>query len=206
MSDELLRRDVVGTAVAHTLTRRAYQNPDASVRTACYDAIGLLSTAFAFDRAYGNAHTNTSVIVTDFLSKPEFQPCAESGAALKKHYGAIIKEWRRRVTDKGSSTFFGIVMRHLGSGGTAMLFEEWRGMRPAEREDLLLRVAYQDETTPVVRKGLVGALLDNSFDVRAAAHKALTAHEAPLDELDDSAADDAIEKALPRLHKWAQET
>jgi len=39
-----------------------------------------------------------------------------------------------------------------------------------------------------------------------AAHQALRAHGAPLRELDASARDAVVEKALPRLRKWAGET
>jgi len=206
VTEELLRRDAVGTGVAEGLARRAYRARESGERAACWDALARLAAAFAFDRAWGDAHTNTGVVVTDFFASAEVRPCPESDAALRAHLGAILGEWRQRVTDKGSSTFFGIVMRHMGSDGTAMLLAEWPRMNADEREDLLRRVAYEDEASPAVRRGVVAALLDDSFDVRDAAHQALRAHGAPLRELDASARDAEVEKALPRLRKWAGET
>jgi hypothetical protein len=189
-----------------SFVRRVAEEPDTPDKAALYDAIVAIGVPFAFDTAWGDSHTNTSVEVTEFLAEARFPVCAESRAAVTRHFPALLKEWRGRVTRKGSSVFFGITLRHVGAAGAAALCGEWDGMDENEREDLLRRLAYEDEAGRAVRERMVGALLDPSPDVREAAFAALRAHGAPLGDLDPSARESELEKGLSELRRWAQET
>lgn len=206
VDEQRMRSDLVGTSVVTSFIRRVAEEPETRDRAALYDAIVAIGVPFAFDTAWGDSHTNTSVMVTEFLAEAKFPVCKESRDAVTRHFPSLLAEWRGRVTRKGSSVFFGITLRHVGAAGAAALCAEWGGMDANEREDLLLRLAYEDEAGRAVRERMVGALLDPGPDVREAAFAALRAHGAPLGDLDASARDSELEKALPALRRWAEET
>lgn len=202
--DARLRRDVVAVAVVTSFIRRIAVDPQDKDRVALYDVIAEAGVYSAFDRAYGDAHPKLTEDVTEFFGEPRFLACDESRAALRKVLPRLVAQWRERVTSKGSSTFFGIVLRHLEGEGQEVLVAEWAHMREAERYDLLKRLAGEDALAPAARVGAVAALADPSLDVKEAALEALEAHGAPVGELDASAREADFERALPRLRKWTE--
>ncbi|HEX5138288.1 MAG TPA: hypothetical protein VFY93_15035 [Planctomycetota bacterium] len=206
VDDAVLRRDVVASTVATTFMRRIVDRPLEPRKAALYDALALVLARFAFDPAYGDAHTETSVDAGDFFGDPAIPPCAESRAAFRHRLPEMLLAWRARATRKGSSTFFGVVLRHLGAeGGEALVLERGR-MDEEERKDLLLRLKDEEEIGPGARMALVEGLLDVSLDVREAAWHGLSKQGAPVDGIDPSARDRDIRAALPPLRAWAQKT
>ncbi|MHC4134218.1 MAG: hypothetical protein ACYTDU_07160 [Planctomycetota bacterium] len=202
----LLKRDNIALAVVTSFIRRIFEDPKERWRKELYDVIAMAGVHFSFDPAYGESHTATGVEVGDFYGDAIFPVCEESRASLRKALPAVLEQWRKRVTDKATSSFFGIVLRHLGEKGAETLFGEWVGMREDERYDLLKRIADQEALGPVARRHTVEALLDASIDVREAAFEALEAHQAPLGDLDASARERDIEKAMAPLRQWARKT
>ncbi|MHC4817420.1 MAG: hypothetical protein ACYTF8_05155 [Planctomycetota bacterium] len=202
----LLKRDSIALAVVTSFIRRIFEDPKDPWRKELYDVIGMAGVHFSFDPAYGESHTYTGVEVGDFFGDAIFPVCEESRASLRRALPALLEQWRKRVTDKGTSSFFGVVLRHLGKEGAEVLFGEWARLNEDERYDLLKRVADQEALGPVARLHTVEALLDASIDVREAAFEALEAHEAPLGDLDVSARESDIEKGLAPLRQWARKT
>lgn len=202
----LLKRDSIALAVVTSFIRRIYEDPEDPWRKELYDVIAEAGVHFSFDPVYGDAHTGTGVEVGNFFGQAIYPVCEESRASLRKTLPRVIEQWRRRVTDKGSSSFFGIVLRHLGAEGAEVLFREWGRMNEDERYDLLKRMAEEETLGPLARRCTVEALLDESVDVREAAFGALEAHRAPLGDLDASARDSDIEKGMGPLRQWAKKT
>ncbi len=201
VDEYLQKRDLVCfcvlTASLRYVVRKA---PD----QAHYDLIAYAGVHFAFDPVYGEAYTHTGSEIGDFFTDPGFQPRAETAVALGKQLPAYLAQWRRRSTDRATSTFFGIVLRHLGAPGAVALVGEFAGCNEDERYDLLARLRREDELLPPARQCLVGALTDESYDVREAAFSALEAHQAPIDGLDASAREEDIARVLPALRQWAK--
>jgi hypothetical protein len=206
VDDAVLRRDAIASTVATSFMRRIVERPDDPHRAALYDALAVVAVNFVFDPAYGDAHTETSVDVGDFFADAGFSPCAESQAALARHLPPLLVAWRARVTRKGSSSFFGVVLRHLGAEGAEALVLEWGGMDAEERKDLLLRLKDQEELLEGARLKLVAGLLDPSMDVREAAVAALRKQGAPVEGLDSSVPDDEMARAAGPLRDWARKT
>jgi len=202
----LLKRDNIALAVVTSFIRRVFEDPKERWRRELYDVVAMAGVHFSFDPAYGESHTATGIEVGDFYADAVFPVCEESRASLAKALPAVLEQWRNRVTDKATSSFFGIVLRHLAKEGAEILFREWEGMNEDERFDLLKRIADQEALGPVARLQTVEALLDASIDVRGAAFEALEAHQAPLGDLDASARERDIEKAMAPLRQWAQKT
>lgn len=200
---ELMKRDKIANAIVTSFLRRILEAPDDPYRAALYDAVAYAGVHFSFDPAYGDSHTITGVEVSDFFSLGEFPVTEESKAALQEHLEASIAAWRKRVTDKSTSMFFGIHLRHLGAVAADRFLREWEGMNADERYDLLKRTEDVEGLSPAGRLRVVEALLDTSLDVRAAAVETLEALGAPLGELDGSAREEEIRAALPRLRLWA---
>lgn len=204
IDDAVLRRDVIASTVATTFMRRIADRPDDPYREALYDALALVLARFAFDPLYGDAHTETSVDVGDFFADARFPPCAASRAAIERHLPELLAAWRARVTRKGTSTFFGIVLRHLGEEGGEALAREREGLDEEERKDLLLRLKDQEELGEGARLALVEGLLDPSLDVREAALRALGKQGAPVEGLDPATPDDEMAAAARGLREWAK--
>jgi hypothetical protein len=203
VDERLLKRDKVANAVVTSFLRRIVEEPDDPHRAALFDAVSGAGVHFSFDRAYGDSHTITGVEIADFFSTEEFPVTAESRAALEKHLEASIEAWRRRVTDKATSNFFGIHIRHLGAAAVDRFLGEWEGMHPDERYDLLRRAERVEGLSAASRSRVVEALLDPGLDVREAAAGVLRAQGAPLGDLDASAPEGRIRAALPALRAWA---
>jgi len=201
VDEYLQRRDLVAYGVITTWLRRVYEGEPTQAH---YDAITYAGVHFAFDPAYGEAYTHTGSEVGDFFTDVEFRPNAHTTAALEKHVAAYVTQWRRRVTDRATSTFFGIVLRHLGPAGATRLAAEWAGCNEAERYDLLARFEHEDALPVAARRCLVAALTDDSFEVREAAFSALEAQKAPLGGLDASAREADVDKVRPALERWAE--
>jgi len=206
VDDTVLRRDAIASTVATSFMRRIVERKGDPHYAALYDALAVVAVNFVFDPAYGDAHTETSVDVGDFFAGAEFPPCEESRAALDRHLDELLAAWRGRVTRKGSSSFFGVLLRHLGAPAGEALVREWGGMDVEERKDLLLRLKDQEEILPGARMKLVEGLLDPSLDVREAAAAALSKQGAPMSGLDPSAPDDEMERASAPLREWARKT
>jgi hypothetical protein len=206
VDDAVLRRDVVASTVATSFMRRVAGRSDDPHRAALYDALALVLARFAFDPAYGDAHTETSIDVGDFFGEPQIPPCAESRAAFRDRLPEMLLAWRARVTRKGTSTFFGVVLRHMGAEGGEALVLERRGMDAEERKDLLLRLKDEEEIRQGARLALVEGLLDPSFEVREAAWRGLSKQGAPVEGIDPSARDRDIAEASAALREWAQKT
>jgi hypothetical protein len=206
VDDAVLRRDVVASTVATSFMRRVVERPDDPYRPELYDALALVLARFAFDPAYGDAHTETSIDAGDFFGDPGIPPCAESRAAFRKRLPEMLRAWRARVTRKGTSTFFGVVLRHLDAEGGEALVLERGGMDAEERKDLLLRLKDEEEIRQGARLALVEGLLDPSFEVREAAWRGLSKQGAPVEDLDPSARDADIERASVALGEWARKT
>jgi hypothetical protein len=206
VDDAVLRRDAIASTVATSFMRRIVDRPDDPHRRALYDALAVVVVEFAFDPVYEDAHTETSMDVGDFFADAQFPPCAESQAAVRRHLPGMLQAWRARVTRKGTSTFFGMVLRHLGAEGGEALVKEWPGLDAEERKDLLLRLKDQEELLEGARLALVAGLLDPSFDVREAAAAALRKQGAPVLDLDPSAPDEEMAEASGPLRDWARKT
>ncbi len=206
VDDAVLRRDAIASTIATSFMRRIAERKDDPHFAALYDALAVVAVNFVFDPAYGDAHTETSVDVGDFFAGAEFPPCDESRAALARHMDELLLAWRARVTRKGSSSFFGVLFRHIGPAAGEALVREWAGMDAEERKDLLLRLKDQEEILPGARLKLVEGLLDPSLDVREAAAAALRKQGAPVAELDPSAPDEEMERASAPLREWARKT
>ncbi len=206
VDDALQKWDKISLAVVTSFLRRIVEDPDDPKRAALYDAVAAAAVPWAFERAWGDSHTLTGEEVGDFFSEAEWPACPEATAAVARHLEALIERWRRRVSDKASSMFFGIVLRHVGAAGAGRLFREWERMHEDERVDLLKRSIGVEGLGEEGRRCAVGALLDESQEVREAAVEALEARGAPLQGLDASSRDEAIRAALPRLERWAAET
>ncbi len=206
VDDAVLRRDAIASTVATSFMRRIVERKADPHFAALYDALAVVAVNFVFDPAYGDAHTETSVDVGDFFAGAEFPPCEESRAALARHLDGLLAAWRARVTRKGSSSFFGVLLRHLGAPAGEALVREWPSMDAEERKDLLLRFKDQEEILGGARLKLVDGLLDPSLDVREAAAAALRKQGAPVADLDASAPDDQMERASVPLREWARKT
>lgn len=206
VDDAVLRRDAIASTVATSFMRRIVERPGDPHRAALYDALAFVAVYFVFDPAYGDAHTETSVDVGDFFADAGFPPCAESQAALARHLPGLLVAWRARVTRKGTSSFFGVVLRHLGAQGGEALVREWAGMDAEERKDLLLRLKDEEDLLEGARLALVDGLLDPSLDVREAAVAGLRKQGAPVEDLDPSAPDDEMTRASAPLRDWARKT
>ncbi|MHC4959833.1 MAG: hypothetical protein ACYTGN_15830 [Planctomycetota bacterium] len=201
----MLRRDIVGLAIVTALYRRLdAKDPEKSV---LYDAVAYASVNFGFDPLYGSSHTRTGAEVADLFIDPELPACAESKAALNKHLEPLIAAWRKRVTEKATTTMMAIFVRHLGASGADRLFLEWEHMSDSERYNLLkTTVDAPRPFAPATRKRMVDALLATSFDVRGAAFDALEKRGAPLKGIDIVVPEKELREALGPLRAWAAET
>ncbi|MEM7504958.1 MAG: hypothetical protein AAF417_23230 [Pseudomonadota bacterium] len=197
----LQKRDLIGYCVLTPSIRYVVMKEPAARH---YDLIAYAGVHFAFDPVYGEAYTHTGAEVGDFFTDVEFRPNEMTAAALRKHLAGLTAQWKRRSTDRATSTFFGIVLRHLEMEGAAALTLLYDGCNGEERLDMVERFRHMDETNVPVRGVLVKALKDESYDVRVAAFGALEAHEAPLDGLDASAREEDIARILPSLEQWAK--
>jgi len=206
----LLKRDKIARAVVHSLMGRVWRANERGAGgedvAAVWDAIVYSAVYFSFEPVYGASHPGTSESLAEFFSDSKIMSCDESQRAFERHAADLIARWRKRVTRKASSMFFGNMLRHLGPGASELLYAEWEGMDANERYDLLRRSRNLDPLGPVSRLAAVNALLDDSYDVREAAADLLASLEAPLGDLDGSAPDEQIEKALPALREWASKT
>jgi hypothetical protein len=205
VDDATLRRDAIASTVATSFMRRIAGKPDAPDRAQLYDVLAVVLARFAFDPAYGDAHTETGMDVGEFFADPKVPPCASSRAAFERHLGEMLQAWRARVTRKGTSSFFGIVLRHLGAEGAEALVREG-GMDTEERKDLFLRLKDEEDLREGARMALVDGLLDPSIEVREAALSALSEQGAPVGGLDASSPDREISAASPPLREWARKT
>jgi len=204
VNDRLLRRDNVALAVLTTFIRRIYADPDDPHRAELFDVIAQAGVHFSFDPVYKDSHTQTGVEVSGLFTDANVPPEPASRAAIERHLEAMIGRWRGRVTPRATSTFFGIVLRHLGPAGAERLSAEWEAMDADERYDLLKRLADEESAGPAARGRMVDGLLDYSLEVRDAAYEALLAHGAPTGDLDPSARDSEIERRLEPLRRWAE--
>jgi len=203
---DLLRRDVIASSVVTSFMRRAIERPDDPWRAELYDVVAEAGANFIFDRAYGDAHTETGVDIGEFFGEAQFTPCAESRAALRRHLPELLAAWRARVTRKGSSSFFGVLLRHLGPEAGEALAAEWGELDADERFDLLERFGEEEALGPGARRLLVEALLDPSMEARESALRALAAQDAPVEGVDASAPDRVLAPLLPALREWAAKT
>jgi hypothetical protein len=202
----LLRRDNIALAVVTTFMRRAIENPEEPGRGVLFDAIAYAGAHFSFDPLYEDTPTMTATEVVDFYLNERVTPSPESRASLERNFDETLAKWRSRVTETASTTFFGIVMRHLGGKGMDRLFKEWKGMGENERFSLLRLAAEVEPLGRASRRRVVDALLDPSLDVRQAAYDTLSRLEAPLGELEITDREEDLQKALKALRRWADET
>jgi hypothetical protein len=202
----LLRRDAIADAVATSFMRRIAERPDDPYVAEMWDALCVVAAGFIFDPAYGDAHTGTSVDLGEFFATSKVPPCEASRAAFTRRLPEILAAWRARVTRKGTSASFGIVLRHLGADGAEALVLEWGRMDQEERKDLVLRLKDQEVLREGARGRLVDALLDPSQEVREAAAEALRKQGAPVGDLDPSAPDQELKRASEALREWARKT
>lgn len=200
----VLRRDAIADTVATSFMRRIADRPGDPHAAALWDALAVACATFLFDPAYGDAHTATSMDLGEFFAKARTPVCDESRAALARRLPEILVAWRARVTRKGTSSFFGVVLRHLNADGAEALVLEWEGMDREERKDLVLRLKDEEVLRGGARRRLVDALLDPSQDVREAAAEALRKQGAPVGGLDPSARDEELERASGPLRDWAR--
>jgi len=202
----VMKRDNVAMAVLTSFLRRIYEDPDDPYRPALFDAVAYAGVHFSFDPLYGDAHTATSTEVSDFFLDPEMTPSGESRRSILKHLDELLAGWRRRVTEKASTSLFGALLRHLGAEGATRLFAEWKHMSDTERYNLLKQVGELDDLGPTHRRRIVDALLDPSFEVREAAFESLQKLEAPLGDTEVGLPEEELRKSLPALRRWAAKT
>ena len=206
----LLKRDKIARAVVHSMMGRIWRSNEDGAKgedtTALWEAIVYASIHFSFEPVYEASHPGTSESLAEFLSDPDIPACAESKAAVEQHFDELLARWRKRVTRKASSLFFGNLLRHVGPNAAEALFGEWEGMDENERYDLLRRTQGREGIGRAVRLVVVEALLDESYDVREAAVDLLREWRAPIEDLDGSASDDEIGKRLAALREWAAKT
>jgi hypothetical protein len=206
VDNAVLKHDAIASTVATSFMRRIAEAPSDPHRAALYDALAFALVYFAFDPVYGDAHTETSEDLGSFFGAPELPPNAESRAAVAHHLPALLRAWRARVTRKGTSTFFGLVLRHLGADGAEALALERHGLDEEERKDLLLRLGEEETLRERARMALVGGTADASVDVRKAALTALRKQGAPVEDLDPLASDEELDALRPPLLEWAKKT
>jgi len=197
----LLKRDALALAVVDSFLAR-YAEGDAE-KAALLDAALEAAVHFSFDPVYEESHTRTGEEIADFLSTTPAAP--EVRDALSRRLEPLLGRWRARVTPKSTSTFFGIVLRHLGDAGALRLLREWEGMREEERIDLLERLARLEEASRATLLGVLDRATDPSLDVRDSALRALARQGAPVGDLDGSAREEALRAALPGLRRWIEE-
>ena len=209
----LLKYDKIASCVVQSFMGRIWwdanrRKPDEPHEdlAALWEAIAYASVHFSFVAIYESSHPGTGESIGDFLSDPAIFATAESRVAFEKHFDPLMAKWRKRVTRKSTSMYFGNMLRHVGPAAANRLFAEWQGMDENERFDLLRRTDGLAELRPAARGTVVEALLDDSFDVRQAAFDSLEGLGAPLGGLEASARDERIEKALPGLREWASKT
>jgi hypothetical protein len=195
----LLKRDAMAMIVLDSLVARWFEGGEAPAPL--LDVALACGPHFAFDPVYAESHTRTGEELADFLSQAPVTP--ELVAAVERHLEPLLAAWRGRVTDKSTSTLFGIVLRILGVGGGARLVREWDGMREEERVDLLERFAWMDLDRPLLRHA-AAALLDPSPIVRRSAHKALLKQGAPLQGVDPSAREAELRRARGEVERWIE--
>jgi hypothetical protein len=206
----LLKRDKIARAVVHSMMGRVWRAGEEGAAgedvAPVWDAIVFTAVHFSFEPVYGASHPGTGESLGEFFTDEKIMSCDESHQAFARYADELVARWRKRVTRKASSLFFGNMLRHLGPEASDRLYAEWEGMDANERYDLLRRSRNLDPFGRVSRLAVVNALLDDSFDVRGAAFDLLASLEAPLGDLDGSASDEQIEKALPGLREWASKT
>jgi hypothetical protein len=202
----ILKRDSIAVAVVTTFERRVIENPEEPGRAELLDAIAYAGACFSFDPLYEDAPNATQTEVVDFFMHPKVMPSAETRASLEKNFGETLERWRNRVTETASTTFFGIVLRHMGPEGLDRLFGEWERMRENERTSLLRLAAEEEGLGRESRRRMVSALMDPSWEVREAAYDALKRLGAPLGELEITDREEELTKALVPLQRWADKT
>jgi hypothetical protein len=206
VDEHILKRDSIAVAVVTTFERRAIENPEEPGRADLYDAIAYAGACFSFDPLYEDAPNATQTEVVDFFMHPKVMPSAETRASLEKNFDDTLERWRNRVTESASTTFCGIVLRHMGREGLDRLFNEWERMRENERTSLLRLAADEETLGPRSRGRMVSALLDPSLEVREAAYESLKRLGAPLGELEITDREEDLAKALVPLRRWADKT
>ena len=206
----LLKRDKIARSVVHSLMGRIWKSDQegaAGEDTApLWEAIVYTGIHFSFEPVYEASHPGTGESLGEFFSDPNIPACDESKAAFDRHVEELIGRWRKRVTRKSSSLFFGNLLRHVGAPAADLLYAEWERMDANERYDLLRRTEGLEGAGKVSRRAAVDALLDESYDVRGAAIDVLQGWGAPIGELDGAASDERIEKLIPELREWADKT
>ncbi len=197
----LIKRDSIALCVVDSLILRviAAGEPPAPLLESIVEA----GVHFSFDPLYAESHTRTGEEISDFLAQA--LPSTDTAAALGRFLEPLLERWRARVTDKSTSTLFGIVLRHRGAAGAASLLREWPGMREDERVDLIERLAWVDADRPLL-EALVDALTDTSAEVRASALKSLRKQGAPVEGLDASMREEELRPGLERARRWIEET
>ncbi|MFQ5844070.1 MAG: hypothetical protein ACE5JG_03700 [Planctomycetota bacterium] len=200
---ETYNRDLMAYTVVVSFLER--------IRASDEPRVPLIDTAlrgglnFTFDPLYGDGPTRTGRLLGRWLSEAPLRP--ETADTLRRLAPALMARWRKRVSESATSTTFGILFRHLGAKeAAALIFAEWKGMGEEERVDVLERIRKLDDVPRPSLAPAVQALLDPSFAVRASAHRALRRHGAPLRDLDPSARERDIRRALPDLRRWTAET
>ncbi len=209
----LLKYDKIARCVVHSFMGRIWL--DANKRkpdephddlAALWEGLAYAGVNFSFMPVYESSHPGTGESLAEFLADPEIHASDESRAAFERHWDALLVKWRARVTRKASSMYFGNMLRHVGVPAADRFFAEWDRMDENERYDLLRRADGIGPLAPPARRVVVDALLDDSFEVRQAAHDLLTSLGAPLAGLEASAREERIEKMLPALREWAGKT
>jgi hypothetical protein len=206
ITDAVLKRDSVAMAVVTSFMRRIAEVEGEPQRQALYDLIAYAGANFSFDPLYGDSHPATGPEVADFFMIPQIGPCPESRASLRGALDESIALWRGRVTEKATTTFFAILLRHLGAEGADRLFSEWKGMSASERASLVKLAGEEERLLRPSRRALLAALLDPSMDVREAALEALERQGAPVGDVDIAVREEELRRDLERLEGWAEET
>lgn len=197
----LLKRDALALCLVDSLLWRYDEGGRKDLPL--LEEAALAGVHFSFDPLYGQSHTRTGEEIADFFS--ETPPNGATAAAIGSVLEPLLAKWRGRVTEKSTSTLFGIVLRHLGSPGGERLLREWEGMREEERIDLLERLGRLEPPSPALLGAMVDRTLDPSLDVRESAFRALRRQGAPVGDLDGSAREEEIRRQIPALRRWISE-
>ena len=206
IEDWVLRRDHVAWIVVTTFYRRLRRLKDDPYTEALWDAVAYAGAHSSFDPLFGDSHTKTGAEVSDLFMDAQLRSCAASKKALKDNMDAMLGAWRKRVTEKASTSMMGIINRHMGAAGIDRLFGEWGRMSAEERYNLLRQAGDNEGLASASKKLIVESLLADSIETRVAALEALEALGAPVKEVEVAAPEEELREDIKPLRDWASKT
>ncbi len=206
IEDWVLRRDHIAMAIVTSYYRRLVRRKDDPYTRALWDTVAYAGVHFSFDPLFGDSHTQTGAEISDLFMDPQLPACKESREALEAHMETMLSAWRKRVTEKASTSMMGIVIRHVGAAGVDRLFGEWDRMSKSEKFNLLSQAGDHRGLATASKKLIVESLLADLIETREAALEALNGLGAPVADVEIGAPDEELREAVKPLRRWASKT